>query len=196
MEQRSIAPWGVIDILLFLKPFLVVAPDHLPSPLSFFPPCSWSSGSVLVHTSPRCPWEGAYVSSLRNPKKKILIPLPFTVIFPSFLPFFLFLSLFFYFVFLRPQLWHMQVARLGVQSELKPLAYTTAHGNAGSLTHWVRPGIKPASSWILVSFANCWGTMGTPRLFSWHCVKIFSCFSLVTHWGKKNHCSGWLHHVK
>ena len=28
--------------------------------------------------------------------------------------------------------------------------YTTAHGNAGSLTHWVGPGIKPASSWILV----------------------------------------------
>ena len=25
-----------------------------------------------------------------------------------------------------------------------------SHGNAGSLTHWVRPGIKPTSSWILV----------------------------------------------
>ena len=32
--------------------------------------------------------------------------------------------------------------------------YTTAHGNAGSLTHWVRPGIKPKSSWILVRFAT------------------------------------------
>ena len=29
-------------------------------------------------------------------------------------------------------------------------AYTTAHSNAGSLTHWGRPGIEPASSWILV----------------------------------------------
>ena len=28
--------------------------------------------------------------------------------------------------------------------------YTTAHGNAGSLTHWARPGIEPASSWFLV----------------------------------------------
>ena len=29
-------------------------------------------------------------------------------------------------------------------------SYSTAHGNARSLTHWVRPGIEPASSWILV----------------------------------------------
>ena len=28
--------------------------------------------------------------------------------------------------------------------------YTTAQGNTGSLTHWARPGIEPASSWILV----------------------------------------------
>ena len=26
--------------------------------------------------------------------------------------------------------------------------YTTAHGNAGSLTHCWRPGMEPASSWI------------------------------------------------
>ena len=32
--------------------------------------------------------------------------------------------------------------------------YTTAHGNAGSLTHWARPGIKPKSSWILVWFIS------------------------------------------
>ena len=34
-------------------------------------------------------------------------------------------------------------------------AYTTAHGNAGSLTHGARPGIEPASSWILDGFVNC-----------------------------------------
>ena len=28
--------------------------------------------------------------------------------------------------------------------------YNTAHGNAGSPTHWVRPGIEPPSSWIPV----------------------------------------------
>ena len=32
--------------------------------------------------------------------------------------------------------------------------YTTAQGNAGSISHWVRPGIKPASSWILVRFVS------------------------------------------
>ena len=30
--------------------------------------------------------------------------------------------------------------------------YTTALGNARSLAHWPRPGIEPASSWILVGF--------------------------------------------
>ena len=32
--------------------------------------------------------------------------------------------------------------------------YTTAHGNTGSLTYWLRPGIKPASLWILVGFVT------------------------------------------
>ena len=41
-----------------------------------------------------------------------------------------------------------------------PATYTTAHGNAGSLTHWARPGIKP--SWFLVGFVNHWATTGTP----------------------------------
>ena len=34
------------------------------------------------------------------------------------------------------------------------VTYTTAHGNTGSLTHWARPGIEPASSWILVRFMS------------------------------------------
>ena len=37
--------------------------------------------------------------------------------------------------------------------------YTTAHGNAGSLTHRARPGREPASSWILVEFV-----IAKPRL--------------------------------
>ena len=32
------------------------------------------------------------------------------------------------------------------------MTYTTAHNNMGSLTHCARPGIKPASSWLLVGF--------------------------------------------
>ena len=40
------------------------------------------------------------------------------------------------------------------------VTYTTVHGNTGSLTHWERPEIKPASSWILVRFLTHWATTG------------------------------------
>ena len=43
-------------------------------------------------------------------------------------------------------------ATLGIQAV--SVIYTTAHGNAGSLTHGGRPGIEPTSSWILVRFLN------------------------------------------
>jgi len=76
---------------------------------------------------------------------------------------------FVFLVFLEPHMWHMEVPRLAVKSELQLPAYatatasqdpsrvctyTTAHGNTGSLTHWARPGIKPASSWTLVGFVS------------------------------------------
>ena len=32
--------------------------------------------------------------------------------------------------------------------------FTTAHGNARSLTHWTRTGMEPASSWTLVRFVT------------------------------------------
>ena len=41
-----------------------------------------------------------------------------------------------------------------VGSKLRLRPTTTAHGNTRSLTHWARPGIKPASSWILVRFIS------------------------------------------
>ena len=110
----------------------------------------------------------------------------------SFLFFFsFFLFFFFFFVFLGLHSWHMEVPRLGVQSELWPLAYPTAtaiwdlshicglhhsYGNTGSLTHLVRPGIKPTSSWILVGFVNLWAMMGTPET-----PKIFI-FSSLSHY--------------
>ena len=49
--------------------------------------------------------------------------------------------------------------------------YTTAHGNAGSLTHWLRPGIEPSSSWVLVRFINHWAMTGTPRVWNF-CLKL------------------------
>ena len=47
------------------------------------------------------------------------------------------------------------------QIQAAPATYTTAHGNAASLTHWARPGSKPETSWFLVGFINYWATMGT-----------------------------------
>jgi len=59
-----------------------------------------------------------------------------------------------------PYVWHMEVPRLGVKSEMQVPAYATAtamwdlsrhcnlitaHSNARSLTHSVRPGIEPTS---------------------------------------------------
>ena len=79
--------------------------------------------------------------------------------------------------FLGPYLPHMKVPRIRVESEMQLLAYTTAiamqdlshvchlhHSSrhARPLTFWVRPGIRPSSSWILVSFVTCWATTGTP----------------------------------
>ena len=81
---------------------------------------------------------------------------------------------FFCFCFLGPHPGHMEIPRLGVQSELQLSDYvpqpqqcqiwavsatcTTAHSNSRSLTHWAKPGIEPASSWILVRFVNHWAT--------------------------------------
>ena len=42
--------------------------------------------------------------------------------------------------------------QLGIRAE--SATYTTAHGNARSLTHWVRPGMEPATSWFLVGVIN------------------------------------------
>ena len=92
---------------------------------------------------------------------------------------FLLLYLFFFFFFLAAPLayWTSQARSLigaiaaglchshsntGSEPHLQPIPQ--AHGDAGSLTHWVRPGIKPASSWFLVGFVNCWATKGTPWL--------------------------------
>ena len=45
------------------------------------------------------------------------------------------------------------------------------------LTHWARPGIKPASSWILVGFLTCSATMGTPRVLN--LVRYFFCQVII-----------------
>ena len=40
------------------------------------------------------------------------------------------------------------------QIQAASATYTTAHSNPRSLTHWLRPGIKPATWWFLVGFIS------------------------------------------
>ena len=56
------------------------------------------------------------------------------------------------------------------QSWAASATYTTAHGNDGSLTHWVRPGIEPATSWFLVGFVST--APQWKRWFSHTCTHI------------------------
>ena len=72
----------------------------------------------------------------------------------------LLIHLFIYFVFLGLHPPHMEVPRLGVELELQPMPQPqrrqiwAAHGHTGSLTHWVRSGIEPATSCFLVGFVS------------------------------------------
>ena len=58
----------------------------------------------------------------------------------------------------------MEVLRIRVESELYPPAYTTAHGNARSLTHGARPEFERASSWFLVRFVSAAPRWELPEL--------------------------------
>ena len=85
------------------------------------------------------------------------------------LPFEIFLRiaicLFFFFFFPEPHVWHMEVSRLLpayataiATPDLSHISDLLGHCSLQrwilnplrSLTHWPRPGIEPASSWILV----------------------------------------------
>ena len=48
---------------------------------------------------------------------------------------------------------------------------TTAHGNTGSLTHWARPRMEPATSWFLVGFIS---TVPWRELLFFFFVQIWS----------------------
>ena len=83
---------------------------------------------------------------------------------------FLFILLFWFFCLFRaaPTAYEGSQAR-GPEPQQQEIwaasaTYTTAHGNASS-TPWTRPGIEPASSWMLVGFTNHWATVGTPMFF-------------------------------
>ena len=82
------------------------------------------------------------------------------------------ITLLYLFIYLLgPHLWHMEVPRLGIESELQLQAYSIATATATwdpsrmcnlhhswqqcrYLTYWARPGIEPASSSLLVRFVS------------------------------------------
>ena len=80
-------------------------------------------------------------------------------------------------IFLGPHLWHIEVLRLGVKSELQLPAYAAARAMQDlshicdlhhslrqcQIVNPLRPGIEPASLWILFGFVTRWATMGTLR---------------------------------
>ena len=92
---------------------------------------------------------------------------------------------FFFFCFLGPHLWHKEIPRLGVKSKLQLLAtatvtadlscfcnHTTAHSNTGYLIPWARPGIYPASSWILVGFITSESQWELPEMYFLYIFKF------------------------
>ena len=88
----------------------------------------------------------------------------------------LFVYLFIYFLVLH--LWYLEAPKLEGQTwavgaglhhiQATSATYTTVHGNAGSLTHWARSGIKsPASSWRRGRALNLLSHNGNSYLISW-----------------------------
>ena len=100
-------------------------------------------------------------------------------------------SFFFFVLFLGLHLQHMEVPRLGAEWELQPrptpqpqqhltqtvsAAHSAACSNARFSTHWVRPGIEPASS-RRHQVLNQWATVGTPALPFFVLISLFSFLS-------------------
>jgi len=56
--------------------------------------------------------------------------------------------------------------------------YTTAQGNAGSLPQWVRPEIKPTTSWLLVGFVSTVPQWELPKyILEKECIIAFEYFA-------------------
>ena len=60
-----------------------------------------------------------------------------------------------------------------------------SHSNTGSLTHWLRPGIKPASSWVLVRFITTelqWELLTSFFFFNYSWFTMLCQFLLYNKW--------------
>ena len=74
------------------------------------------------------------------------------------------------------------------QCQIQAMSVTcmAAHSNAGSLTHWARPGTEPESSWTLVGFAT---TEPQQELPTPHLRFFFLNFYLFYFWPCPQHTS-------
>ena len=73
---------------------------------------------------------------------------------------------FFFFFFLGPQGWHMEVPWLGDELELQLPAYATATAMPDILTHCMRPGTEPTSSWMLTGLITAEPKWELPGIFT------------------------------
>ena len=81
---------------------------------------------------------------------------------------------FFFFFFFFCLLFRAAPMAYGGSQARSPIRATAAglhysHGNARSLTHWVRPRIEPSSSWFLVGFVSTepWRELPRERFVTW-----------------------------
>ena len=68
------------------------------------------------------------------------------------------------------------------RSEPVSVTYTTAHSNTGSLTYWAKPGIEPASSWLLVRFVSSRPRRKLLSIFERGCFLLLVLGILITFW--------------
>ena len=94
------------------------------------------------------------IECLPTPELVILRKFSHFSFLPSFLPSLLLFRA-------TPMAYGSSQARSWIRTTVASLHHS--HSNAGSLAHWARPGIQPASSWILVWIRFCCATVGTPK---------------------------------
>ena len=103
---------------------------------------------------------------------------------------YLFVYLFIYFVFLGLHLWHIEVPRLGVESELQLLAHATATRDPSHICdlhrslwqRWIHNPLSKARDGICILMHTsqilfCWATMGTPKLVVFNLLISFTYIS-------------------
>ena len=97
----------------------------------------------------------------------------------------------FFIPFLGPLLWHVEIPRLGVESELEPPAYTTATAT-GDPSHVCNLHHRPRQHWILNPLSKARDrtcNLMVPSLFLNHCATMGTpvCVLSPVRW----RCDGW-----